>query len=101
MPHLSIDEVHRIAGLAKLQLTDEEATTVQGDLEAILKHVDALQAVAVDGIEPMSSPLEHVNRLRGDIPPTALPRETVLDMAPETAEGFVCVPRVLDGGGGA
>ena len=101
MPHLSIDEVHRIAGLAKLRLTDDEATRVHGDLEAILKHVDALQEADIEGLEPMSSPLEHINRLRSDIPTTALPSQTVLDLAPDTAEGFVCVPRVLDGGGAA
>jgi aspartyl-tRNA(Asn)/glutamyl-tRNA(Gln) amidotransferase subunit C len=101
MPHLSIEEVHRIAGLAKLRLTDDEATRVHGDLEAILKHVDALQEADVEGIEPMSSPLEHVNRLRPDTPATPLAAETVLGLAPDTAEAFVLVPRVLEGGAGA
>jgi aspartyl-tRNA(Asn)/glutamyl-tRNA(Gln) amidotransferase subunit C len=101
MPHLSIEEVHRIAALAKLQLSDREATRLHGDLEAILKHVDALQLANVDGVEPMASPLEHTNRLRSDDPATPLAKDTVLDLAPDTAEGFIQVPRVLDGGGGA
>jgi len=101
MPHLSIDEVHRIAALAKLRLSDSEAARVHNDLEAILKHADALQAADVDGIEPMASPLGHSNRLRSDDPTPAIASQTVLDLAPDTIDAFISVPRVLDGGGGA
>ena len=97
MPHLSIDEVHRIAALAKLTLSDQEAASVHDDLEAILKHVDALQAVDVSNVEPMASPLDHVNRTRADLPHGGLPRPTVLKLAPATEGDFITVPRVLDG----
>jgi aspartyl-tRNA(Asn)/glutamyl-tRNA(Gln) amidotransferase subunit C len=99
MGHLSIEEVHRIAALAKLRLSDQEAARVHSDLEAILKHVDALQAVDVTDIEPMASPLEHVNRIRADEPSGGLPRTTVLDLAPATEGDFITVPRVLEGDG--
>jgi len=100
MGHLSIEEIHRVAGLAKLKLTDSEAAALHGDLEAILGHIDTLQSVDLDGIEPMSSPLEHTNRVRPDEPAAALEQSTLLDLAPATEGAFVSVPRVLEGDGG-
>ena len=97
MGHLSIEEIHRIATLAKLSLSDQEAVALHSDLEAILGHVDTLQQVDVDGVEPMTSPLEHTNRVRPDEPTPPLGQATVLGLAPAIEGEFVSVPRVLGG----
>ena len=97
MADLSIDDVNRVAALAKLRLTPEEAQALLHDLQGILGHIDTLQDVDVEGVEPMASPLEHTNRLRPDTPQATLDKQAILDLAPETQGDFVSVPRVLEG----
>ena len=99
MGHLSIEEIHRVAALAKLRLTDSEAAALHGDLESILGHIDTLQSVDLDGVEPMASPLEHTNRVRPDEPASPLEQATLLNLAPATEGKFVLVPSVLEGDG--
>ncbi|MCH2136424.1 MAG: Asp-tRNA(Asn)/Glu-tRNA(Gln) amidotransferase subunit GatC [Phycisphaerales bacterium] len=99
MAHLSPEEVHRVARLARLTLTSDEAQALHGDLEAILQHVDALAKAPVEGVEPMNSPLGHTNRVRADEPSGGLDQATVLGLAPATEEAFVAVERVLEEGG--
>ncbi len=99
MGHLSIDEINRVAALARLQLSPDEAEALLDDIEGILGYVDTLQDVDVEGVEPMASPLEHTNRLRPDTPMEPLARKALLNQAPATEGDFVSVPRVLGGDG--
>ena len=88
----------RIAELARLDLTDEELATFEGQLDPILKHIDTLSAIDVDGVEPTAHPTPVYDVLRADEARPGLSPEAVLSNAPESAQGQIRVPKVVDAG---
>ena len=64
-------EVRYVAGLANLNLTDDEIAKLQADLDGILEHMDALNEIDTAGVEPMSQVLFDAGEtatLRADVP---------------------------------
>jgi aspartyl/glutamyl-tRNA(Asn/Gln) amidotransferase C subunit len=49
--HITSQEIEQLSNLAKLQLTEADEQSLAHDLEGILKYVDSLQAVKVDGVK--------------------------------------------------
>ena len=101
---LSIGDVRRVVLLARLALSDAQVAQYQGQLSAVLGHMDQLLAIDVAGVEPMSHPGGGVNRLdedRARTPSDTLPVEAMLRIAPATMGNFVQVPKVIGEGGGA
>jgi len=93
---LSKEEVEHIADLARLNLSDEEITTYQAQLSAILDYFEHLQALDTEKIPPTATvlPLRSVTRSDEVEPP--LDREKVLGNAPEAEDGCFKVPAVLE-----
>ncbi len=89
-------DIESIAWLARLEVADEEADGLVADLSRILEFVEQLNAVAVDGVQPMAHPLETVQRLRPDEVTECDERERFQAAAPETEGGLYVVPRVID-----
>ena len=96
MPRVTVDTVDRVARLARLSLTDEERQLFARQLEEILAWAESLQALDTSGVPPMSHPRDS-SSLREDEPRASLDRETVLEGAPDPAEGLFRVPRVMGG----
>lgn len=94
-------EVQKIAQLARLAITDEQAAAYGPQLSAILAHMDTLRTLDLKGVEPLTHIGETVNRLDADNPGPTLPTEALLKLAPEAMPPFVRVPKVLGDGGGA
>ena len=94
MAHDPID-VRHVAGLARLELSEEECAVFQQQLEAILGHVESLAALDVSGIEPTSYPAPVYDVMREDLPGDSLPREAVLANAPDQAQDQIRVPKVI------
>lgn len=94
MPHSHID-VRYVANLARLELTDEEVAVFQPQLEAILRHAEALSTLDVAGIEPTAHPAPVFGRMRDDNPHESLPPAAVLQNAPDQAQGQIRVPKVV------
>jgi aspartyl-tRNA(Asn)/glutamyl-tRNA(Gln) amidotransferase subunit C len=92
------DEVVKIAKLAKLSFTEPELDALTGELNAILGHIDQLKEVDVTGIEPLENINEAVetNVFRTDTPRPSLTREEALKNAPQSADGYFLVPKVLE-----
>ena len=86
----------RIAELARLDLTDEELATFESQLSPILKHIDTLSEIDVEGIEPTAHPSPVFDVLRADVSRPGLDPEALLQNAPESAQGQVRVPKVDD-----
>ena len=87
-------DVRYIAKLARLDLTDEEATIFQPQLESILKHVESLTAIELpDDLENDDN--RHLAIMRNDIPHESLAPEQVLANAPEQAQQQIRVPKVV------
>jgi aspartyl-tRNA(Asn)/glutamyl-tRNA(Gln) amidotransferase subunit C len=95
---LSLEEVRRIATLARLRLTPEEERTFAGQLSAILDHVAELRELDVSGVEPMTHALAEGERpdLRADALQASLPPEEALANAPAREGTYFKVPRIIE-----
>ena len=95
---MSVDAatVRRIARLARIAVTDEEVPHLQGELNAILRFVEALDAVDVTGVEPMTSVMPMSLRLRADVVTDGEIAADVTKNAPVSEENFFLVPKVIE-----
>jgi aspartyl-tRNA(Asn)/glutamyl-tRNA(Gln) amidotransferase subunit C len=95
---LSLEEVRRIAALARLRLSPEEEERFAGQLSAILGHVQELEALDLEGVEPMTHALAggEAPALRADLERPSLGAEVAVAAAPEKAGTHFKVPRVLE-----
>jgi aspartyl-tRNA(Asn)/glutamyl-tRNA(Gln) amidotransferase subunit C len=95
---LSLEDVRRIAQLARLELSPEEAERARGELSAILGYVEQLQALDLSGVEPMTHALAQGEAapLRADEALPCLDREEALANAPAREGGFFKVPRIIE-----
>jgi aspartyl-tRNA(Asn)/glutamyl-tRNA(Gln) amidotransferase subunit C len=96
MMGLSKEEVDRVAHLARLDLSEEMAGKMAGQLSQVLELVAKLNELDTTGVEPLSHPGALANVMRDDVPAGSLPREAALQNAPDAAEGFFRVPRVIE-----
>ncbi len=94
---ITLDDVRKVAKLARLSPSDEQLQRYQGELSAILAYVQRLQELDLSGVEPLANPVEETNRLRADEPHAGLPQSTLVGIAPKATEGLVRVPRILGG----
>jgi len=90
------EDVQRIAHLARLAITDEEAARALVQLNDIFGMIERMQAVDTAGVEPMSHPLGGAQRLREDAVTEVPDRERNLANAPAQQDGLFLVPRVLE-----
>ncbi len=95
MSQISRDEVAHLARLARLALTDAELDSFAGQLDAILTHVSAIQAVDVTGVEATDNPLKDVNVTRPDETVPCLTQQEALSEAPHGVDGRFAVPQIL------
>jgi len=92
-------EVRYVAGLANLKLSDAEVVKFQADLDGILEHMDRLNEIDTNGVEPMAQVLfeaEETATLRADLPVPPLGNQTALANAPLAGAGYFKVPRVIE-----
>jgi aspartyl-tRNA(Asn)/glutamyl-tRNA(Gln) amidotransferase subunit C len=86
------DQVLHVARLSRLALSAEELERMPAELSKILEHVEKMDELDLDGVEPTSHVVELQNVLRDDEPRPCLPREQALAGAPDVAEGGFRVP---------
>lgn len=89
-------DVAYVAELARLELTDEEKTVFQPQLESIVKYVEKISEVDVSGVEPMMHGRETVNALREDVVKPSLPSETALGNAPQRVGDEFLLPKIVE-----
>ena len=93
---LSLQDVQRIAHLARLELSAAEAQAMQVQMNSILAMVDQMSAVDTQGVEPMSHPQEVTQPLRDDRVTEPDRREDFLALAPQAEDGLYLVPKVIE-----
>ncbi len=95
---LSLDEVRRIAALARLRLSPEEERTFAVQLSKILDHVAQLEELDVSAVEPMTHALAagEAPARRPDAPQPSLAPEEALANAPAREGTFFKVPRIIE-----
>jgi aspartyl-tRNA(Asn)/glutamyl-tRNA(Gln) amidotransferase subunit C len=86
------EQVLHVARLARLRLSEEEVERMAGEMSTILGHVETMNELDLDGVEPTTHVVELQNVLREDVPRECLPRERALEQAPDVADGGFRVP---------
>ncbi len=93
-PHIDIDYV---ANLARLDMSDEQKAKLGSQLDDILGYFDKLNAVDVEGVEPMAHAHRVFNVWReGDEPGETYAPEVLTSRAPEQRDNQVVVPKVVE-----
>ena len=95
MSSLSRDEVARVAGLARIDLTPEEIDRLAGELDVIVESVARVSEVATPDVPATSHPLPMTNVFRPDVPEQPLTQEQALSGAPASEDGKFLVPQIL------
>lgn len=93
---LSINDVRRIAHLARIRVSDGEAEQYQGQINGIFALIEEMQAVDTTGVEPMSHARDVFQRLRADAPTEPNRREAYQAVAPQVEAGLYLVPKVIE-----
>ena len=93
---LSLEEIGRIARLARIEVPPSEAQAVCDTLNGILGLVDQLCGVDCAGVEPMSHPQEVVQRLREDRVTEPDQHARFQQGAPQVEDGLYLVPKVIE-----
>ena len=86
------DQVLHVAKLARLKVSDDEVDRIAEELSKILEHVETMNELDLEGVEPTSHVVDLTNVLREDVPRPGLPREKALEQAPDAANGGFRVP---------
>lgn len=97
MSKIGVTEVERIAKLARIGLSAEEAATLSVELGNIVGFVEQLSEVDIEGVEPTDQVTGLVDVWREDVAVPSLPREQLLANVPEQKDGYIVVKRVLNG----
>lgn len=93
---VDIDTVKRVARLARIKVSEDEAQRMTGELNGILGFVEQLDEVNIEGVEPMTSVVEQTMKKRADgVTDGGYPQDIVAN-APATEDNFFMVPKVVE-----
>ena len=98
---LALSDVKRLAVLAQLELSEEQAATTLNQLNGIFALVEQMRAVDTGGIAPLNHPIAALQhdlalRLRDDVVTEPNRREEYQAAAPATQDGLYLVPKVIE-----
>jgi aspartyl-tRNA(Asn)/glutamyl-tRNA(Gln) amidotransferase subunit C len=93
---LTLDDVRRIAHLARIAVTDEESAQVHAKLASIFKLIDELQAIDTRGVEPMAHAEDVRLPMREDRVTDTDRHQRYQQEAPATEDGLYLVPKVIE-----
>ena len=95
---MSVDltTVKRVAKLARIAVSEEQAEKMVGELNNIIGFVEQLNEVNVDGVEPMTSVVSMTMRKRKDEITDGNKADDVVANAPATEDHYFMVPKVIE-----
>jgi len=97
---LTLEDVSRIAHLARLELQPAEKAAMLKQLNDFFGHVAQMGAVDTSGVEPLYTPLSALHevqlRLREDAVTEGNERELNQQSAPAVEDGLFLVPKVIE-----
>ena len=93
---LTLDDVTRVAKLARIAIDQDEARATHTQLMGIFDLIARMQAVDVSNIEPMAHAQDVAQRLREDAVSESDAREALQAGAPRVEAGLYLVPRVIE-----
>ena len=93
---LTLDDINRIAHLARIELVPEEAGEVLHRLTGIFGLIEEMQAVDTSGVEPMSHAQDVMLRMRDDVVTETDQHALFQSIAPQVAADLYLVPKVIE-----
>lgn len=93
---ISIDEVERIAKLARLKFTDPEKQKLQTDMSSILDYVDQLKKISHKTVHTDLAALDGLNLMRDDVAEVTTDPEEFLRQAPGREGNYIKVRSILE-----
>jgi aspartyl-tRNA(Asn)/glutamyl-tRNA(Gln) amidotransferase subunit C len=93
---VDIATVKRVAHLARIAVTDEEAASFQDEINAILGFAEQLNEVDVSGVEPLTSVVAQTMKMRDDVVTDGEYAARVVLNAPASDDEFFMVPKVIE-----
>lgn len=95
---MSVDTatVKKVAALARIAITDEDATRLAPELSNILGWIEQLGEVDTTGVQPMTAVIPNHLRLRDDVVTDGGIRDQLMANAPQAEHGFFTVPKVIE-----
>ena len=93
---LTLDDVKRVAHLARIAIDDTDAQSTQTQLTGIFKLIGEMASIDVSAITPMSHAQDVVQRLREDTATEPNQRELFQAVAPQVEAGLYLVPKVIE-----
>lgn len=92
---ISINDVEQVALLSRLELTNEEKQKYMERMNQLLDTMEVLNKVDTSSVEPLAHVLPVKNVFREDELRESLPREKILENAPDHEEGMFKVPKII------
>jgi aspartyl-tRNA(Asn)/glutamyl-tRNA(Gln) amidotransferase subunit C len=89
-------EIEKLATLARIAIDESTIAEVTERLGSVLELVDQLQAADTSGVEAISHPMQGTQRLREDEVTELNQRQALQAIAPDTEEGLLLVPKVIE-----
>ena len=93
---VDIATVKKIASLARIAITEEEAARIAPELDNIRGWIEQLGEVDTSEVAPMTAVIPNHLRLRDDVVTDGGVRDAVLSNAPQAEHGFFTVPKVIE-----
>jgi aspartyl-tRNA(Asn)/glutamyl-tRNA(Gln) amidotransferase subunit C len=93
---LSLDEVKRVAMLARLEVSDAESRQILDQLSGVFDLIAKMQSVDTEGVEPMAHAQDLVTRLRPDVVTESDQHELFQSVAPAVDADLYLVPKVIE-----
>ena len=93
---LSLDEVRRIADLARIEVPEAAVAALQQQLNGIFGLIEQMRAVDTTGVEPMAHAIDVMQRLREDRVTETDQHELFQSIAPQVEDGLYLVPKVIE-----
>jgi len=94
--HVDETTVRRIARLARIKITDEEAKGLEAELSGILDWVEQLKQVDTSAVEPMTRVVAQELKKRADAVNDGGKADDIISNAPMTEDHFFVVPKVVE-----
>jgi aspartyl-tRNA(Asn)/glutamyl-tRNA(Gln) amidotransferase subunit C len=96
MSEISLQELEKLAKLARLNLDRDQAPKLAEELSSILNYVDKLNQIDVSGVEPLAHVQGSKNVFREDTVKQELDPSGPIDLAPERSGAFIKVPLIVE-----
>ena len=95
---MSVDRatVHRIASLARLAITEEEAEQLEKELSGIFDWVAQLDELDTSAVEPMTRGADMTMRLRKDEVTDGFYADDIVKNAPKIDDHYFVVPKIIE-----